>query len=47
MAKKGTGDPARRENTCNFRDLEEFAISPVPPQGKNVAHMRGRGLESK
>ena len=46
MAKKGTGNQARRENTCDFSDLEEFAISPVPFKGR-MFHTRVLGHESK
>jgi hypothetical protein len=47
MAKKGTGDQARRENTCDFSDLEEFAISPVPFKGRMSRTRASLGMRAK
>ena len=47
MVKKGTGDPARRENTCDFSDLEEFAISPVPFKGRMSRTRASFGTKAK
>jgi hypothetical protein len=47
LAKKGTGEQARRENTCDFRDLEECAISPVPFKGRMSRARASLGMRAK